>query len=235
MGRAFPVLAAAVATLAGCGASTTPEASYFPLQAGHRWTYDLKTEWENNTIEHETLVLTTEGSDSLDDGPAWRRRSASGVDYWLRADATGVFRVATKSDLDESPRRDAQPRYVLKAPLAAGTSWQSTTTAYVLRRRQEFPPEIRHTHPKVPMTYAIEAVGEAVDTRAGKFSDCIRVKGQAVLRLYADPVVGWRDMPMTTLEWYCKGAGLVRLTRQEPANSTFLTGGSLTLELLSWQ
>jgi hypothetical protein len=236
--RAVPViapLAAALAMgLAGCGAPS-PATGYFPLEQGHQWTYDQTTEWENNTLEHETIELATLGSDAFDGGKAWRRRSASGVDYWLRSDETGIYRVASKSDLDDEPKPDAQRRYVLKAPLAVGTSWQATTTAYLLRRRQEFPPEIRHSHPSIPMTYTIAAVGQSVKTRAGEFKDCIRVQGTAQLKLFADPVVGWRDMPLATTEWYCNGVGLVRLERSEPAQSTFLTGGSLRMELVAWQ
>lgn len=74
-----------------------------------------------------------------------------------------------------------------------------------------------------------------VDSRAGRFEGCVKVKGQASLRLFADPVVGWKDMPLITQEWYCPGVGLVRLVREEPANSTFLTGGTLTMELLEWK
>ena len=220
--------------LAGCGASS-PATGYFPLEDGHRWTYDQTTEWENNTLEHETIELTTQGSESLDGTKTWRRRSASGVDYWLRSDDTGIYRVASKSDLDDAPKPDAQRRYVLKAPLAVGTSWQAATTAYLLRRRQEFPPEIRHSHPAIPMTYTIAAVGQSVTTRAGEFKDCIKVQGSAQLKLFADPVVGWRDMALTTTEWYCNGVGLVRLERTEPAQSTFLTGGALRMELVAWQ
>ncbi len=223
-----------ILAFAGCGAPA-PGVSYFPLDAGHRWTYDVKTEWENEVVEHEVRVLSTEGRGTVDDGDAWRRRSDSGVDYWHRSDDTGTYRVASKSDLDEAPRPDAVRRYVLKSPLVVGTSWQSTTTAYLLKRRQEFPREIRHTHPSVPMVYSIDAVGESVDTRAGRFDDCLRVRGISVLRLFADPVVGWRDMPMTTTEWYCKGVGLVKLVREEPARSTFLTGGTVTMDLISWQ
>ena len=73
-----------------------------------------------------------------------------------------------------------------------------------------------------------------MDTRAGRFADCLRVAGRATMKLYADPVVGWRDLPLETTEWYCKGVGLVKLQRREPAGSTFLTGGTLTMELVSW-
>ena len=54
------------------------------------------------------------------------------------------------------------------------------------------------------------------------------------MRIYADPVVGWRELPLTTTEWYCAGVGLVKLVREEPAESTFLTGGTLTMELVDW-
>ena len=31
------------------------------------------------------------------------------------------------------------------------------------------------------------------------------------------------------------GVGLVKVERREPANSTFLTGGTMTMELMEWQ
>lgn len=220
--------------LAGCGAEA-PQASLFPLEAGHRWVYDLRTEWENNLLEHETRILSTEGEATVGSTPAWRRRSADGVDWFLRTDETGIYRIASKSDLDPEPLPDAAPRYVLKAPIAVGTGWQAPTAPYLLRRKADFPPEVRHTHPSVPMHYVIEALDAVVEVRAGRFERCVRVRGQAALKLFADPVVGWRDMPLVTTEWYCHGPGLVKLVREEPANSTYLVGGTVTMELLQWQ
>lgn len=230
--------AAALATallLAGCS-GPPPAATYFPLERGHRWVYEQASEWENATGEREPLVLTTLGEEDLPSGGrAWRRRSDSGVDYWLRADETGIYRVASKTDLQAEPAPDTERRYVLKAPLAVGSTWQAMTTAYLLRRNADFPPEIRHTHKPVLMHYRIAALGQALATRAGRFDDCIRVEGSAVIKLFADPVVGFKDLPLNTTEWYCKGVGLARLERREPAHSTFLNGGTLTLELTEWQ
>ena len=234
--RAAGATAVAAAVLAGCGAPPASDA-YFPLERGHRWTYEQVSEWENNTRERETLVHTTLGHEDLPSGgSAWRRRSASGMDYWLRSDATGIYRVASRADNQAEPEADPAPRYVLKLPLAVGTRWQASTTAYLLRRNAEFPPEIRHSHKPVPMTYQIAAVGQKLSTAAGDFSDCLRVEGSAVMKLFADPVAGFRDMPLTTTEWYCKGVGLVKLERQEPAGgATFLQGGKLVMELTEWQ
>ena len=222
--------------LALCAAcSEVPQAALFPLEAGHRWHYDVKLEWENNTVDHESRTITTEGTAQVGEHSTHVRRSADGVQWYLRSDDTGIYRVASRADTDAEPIADESPRYVLKLPLRTGTNWQSTTTAYLLRRRQEFPQEIRHSHPKVAMTYSIEAVDEAVDTRVGRFNGCVRVRGKAALKLFADPVVGWRDMPLDTTEWYCPGPGLVRLIRDEPAQSTFLVGGKLTMELMEWR
>jgi hypothetical protein len=222
------------ALLAGC--SEPPGTSLFPLDQGRSWTYRLTSEWENNTSERETVVLRNEGRDSLlDSGAAYRRRSDSGIDYWLRADATGIYRVATKMDVEEAPNLDPKPRYVLKAPIAVGTSWPASTTTYLLRRRADFPPEIRHSHPSVPMVYTVEALDQPVETPAGAFAHCVKVRGDAKLKLFSDPVKGWQDMPLTTLEWYCPGVGLVRVERSEPANSTFLVGGTMKMELMSWE
>ncbi|MFO1328434.1 MAG: hypothetical protein U1F56_13825 [Rubrivivax sp.] len=97
------------------------------------------------------------------------------MDWWHRVDDGGVYRVATKSDLDEEPKADGVKRYVLKAPIAVGTGWQATTTACLLRRRQEFPPEIRH--PAVVMTYTIEALDDKV--RCGRCLRTLRARGRA--------------------------------------------------------
>ncbi len=248
---ALGLVALSTLVLGGCSGATDEPDALFPLQGGHVWTYRSTTEQDNMAPERDTLVLRTlgrqtlEGAPGLEAGPAWRRRSDSGVDYWLRADASGVYRVASKNDLEPAPRGDGldatgqagnQPRrYVLKAPYTVGTQWQATTTSYLLKRRQDFPREVRHTHPSVVMNYVIEATGEKLRTAAGEFSDCLRVRGQASLRLFADPVAGWRDMPLTTTEWYCRGVGLVRLQRDEPAGSAFLSGGTTVLELIEWQ
>jgi hypothetical protein len=231
------ILAGLAAVLAGCG-KAAPADTLFPLDAGHVWTYRVTTELESEAPSTRELTLRTLGAEplpALDGRPAWRRRSDDGVDYWLRSDAGGIYRVASKSDLMEDPMPDTPVRFVLKAPYAVGTQWQSSTTAYLLMRRSDFPREMRHTHKNIAMDYRIEAADEPLQTPAGRFDHCLRVKGSASVRVYVDPASGWRDLPLTTLEWYCPGVGLARLERREPVASPFLTGGSLTMELAEWQ
>jgi len=221
-----------VATLASC--SSHESETLFPLQAGQVWDYQLTTEVDGEPALREPFELRSLSAESFDGQPTARRRSSSGAEYWLRRDETGIYRVASRSELEDTPKPDAQRRYVLKKPYAPGTQWQVPTTAYLLARRSEFPREIRHTHPSIPMLYTIESVTERISTAAGQWEGCVRVRGAATLRLFADPTSGWRDLPLTTLEWYCPGVGLVRLERREPGAPAVLTGGTFTLELQAW-
>jgi hypothetical protein len=229
----------ATALLAGCGRQA-PADALFPLSAGHRWTYRVTTQWSDGKTEQDTLTLMTLGEEPLPagvggEGTAWRRHADDGMAYWLRADAAGIRRVAARALFDAAARPDPPQRFVLKAPYTVGTQWEASTTAYLLTRRFDFPREVRYTYPPVSMAYRIEAENEKVETPAGSFSACLRVRGSATMRVYADPVGGWRDVPLTTLEWYCRGVGLVRLERQEPAPSSFMAGGSRVMVLQAFR
>ncbi len=239
--RERPVLLAlaAAAALAACGEPASSD--LFPLEPGRSWTYRVTTDYEDSSREQGTLVLrslprdTLAAQDGLEPGSAWHRRSDSGIDYWLRQDASGIYRVASKSDVEAEPRPDKTRRYVLKTPYAAGTQWQADTAPYLFRRRAEFPPEVRHGHPGLPMLYRIAALDQSVAAGGTTYIGCLKVEGRGQIKLFVDGVSGQRDLPVLTREWYCPGAGLVRLERDEltgaPATS-FVYGGRLVMELV---
>ncbi|MES3012859.1 MAG: hypothetical protein V4750_03900 [Pseudomonadota bacterium] len=220
--------------LAACGAAP-PDDALFPLAAGRQWTYRVSTVIdETEPAQRERLQLTNRGTETLDGTPAWRRRSDSGIEYWLRGDASGIYRVASRNPLERTPQIDSAPRYVLKKPYVVGTEWDSPTVPYVLARKNESPHGLRYVVPPLPMRYRIEAVGAKVLTPAATFEGCMRVAGQASIRLYDDALRQFRDSPVTTTEWYCPDVGLVRLERREPSPTRHVAGGSVTLELESW-
>ena len=233
--RRAALLSTTALLLAACGAAPGDDA-LFPLAEGRRWTYQVSTQIdEADTTERATLVLANRGSDTIDGAPSWRRRSDSGNDYWLRSDATGIYRIASRNPLEREPQLDKPRRYVLQKPYAVGTEWEATTTAYVLARKNQVPREVRYIQKAFPMHYRIEALAEKVQTPAGNFEGCVRVSGRAEIRLYVDAMFQWRDIPLDTREWYCPGVGLVRLERKEPSPTKFMVGGSITMELTSWQ
>lgn len=235
---AFTLLAMLLPALLACQARPNSE-DYFPLQAGHRWTYRVLTQLDDGSPpEQELLRFETRGArrlPALGDAEAWLRHGDGGVDYWLRRDESGVYRMASQSLVDDGPQADKPVRYVLKAPYTVGSSWQADTTAYLLLRSNEFPREIRHVHPHILMSYQISASAVELSTPAGQFKNCLLVSGLATLRLYADPASGWRDQPLRSKEWYCPGVGLARLERSEHAHTGFLSGGERVLELEAFE
>lgn len=226
-------------SLSACQGSASGLEAWFPLAEGRSWTYTVRSEPEGEIDKPSQTRLTLSNLglhqvDGLEGGPAFKRRSSEGMDYFLRQDIAGTYRVGSRSELRDTITLDPIPRTVLKWPLQVGSTWQASTTTYLLKRRAEFPREVRHSHPEIPMTYTVEALDASVQTPAGPFSGCAQVRGEAKLRLFVDPVQGWRDVPLVTNEWYCPGVGLVKLTREERAASGFLTGGLITLELNEW-
>jgi hypothetical protein len=233
--RSAALVITAVCMLAGCGAAPSDD-TLFPLGDGHRWTYRVSTVIDEPGLsQSETLVLANRGADTIDGAVSWRRRSDSGIEYWLRSDATGIYRIASRNPLEREPQLDKPRRYVLQKPYAVGTEWEAPTTAYLLARKNEVPREVRYTHKSFPMRYRIEALGEQVQTPAGQFEGCVRVAGRAEIRLYVDALFQWREIPLATLEWYCPRVGLVRVERNEPSPTKFMVGGKVTMELTSWQ
>ena len=233
--RAAALLTTTTLALAACGSAG--DDALFPLGEGHRWTYQVSTAVDEADAASESLVLRTQGTDTIDGAVSWRRRSDSGIEYWLRSDATGVYRIASRNPLEREPQLDNPRRYVLRKPYVVGTEWVAPTTTYVLARKNELPREVRYIEKfkALPMTYRIEALDEKVKTPAGEFEGCLRVAGRAEVRLYVDALFQWRDIPLATLEWYCPRVGLVRLERKEPSPTRFMVGGTVTMELTSWQ
>lgn len=228
---------AVLGALAVSSCSPKPEQdTYFPLQEGFSWTYRVtKNLDEAEEPSIDLLELSARGAQDVDGKPALRRHSDNGVDYWFRSDASGIFRIASKNALDKELKTDNPPRYVLKKPYLVGTQWEANTVAYILQRKNEIPKEIRYTHKPVMMVYRIDALDQKVQTASGAFEGCIRVLGEAKIKLYVDALFSWRDMPLYSTEWYCPKVGLVRVERVEKSPSRTLRGGTMTVDLVQWR
>ena len=232
--RAAVGVVATALLVAACRAAPGDDA-FFPLASGRQWTYRVSTAIDGaDTVDREQLVLANRGEDRIDGAASWRRRSDTGIEYWLRSDATGIYRIASRSPIEREPQVDPARRYVVRAPFAVGTEWEAPTTAYVLARKNEVPREVRYTHKAFPMHYRIESLADEVVTPAGTFAGCLRVAGRAEVRLYVDAQFQWRDIPLASVEWYCPGVGLARLERKEPSPTRFMVGGTVTMELMAW-
>lgn len=232
------VVAGACAWLAGC--QPKPEATWFPLTPGHTQTYEVRYETTGSAdadADAQTERTPERWIQTVREPRTWNntevhvRHHSAGVEFLFERSEAGIRRVALRADIDAEPTEDDPPRWVLKAPYAVGTEWTTNSVPYLLRRKNEYPYELVHTH-RVLMNWRIEAVDEAVTTPAGTFSPCLRVVGLGQLNLYTDPVNGFTNVPIESREWFCLGQGLVRWERSETVPPGFFSGGKVTAELV---
>jgi hypothetical protein len=225
---------AACMLLAGC--KPAQDNSYFPLAPGARWTYSVQTDADGDSRRQQQTISVLDER-RFDSKPLFIRRSETpgniGIEYWLRAQPDGIVRIAQRMDLEEIATLDAAPRTVLKLPLAVGASWRTPTVPYTVMRKNEYPREVKYGRGML-MAYTVEALDEKLTVPAGSFEHCARVVGQAELTLFTDPVRGFNKVPVTTIEWYCRGVGLVKLERVESLATMFYTGGKVIMELVEY-
>lgn len=220
--------------LAGC---TSPDISdsYFPLEKGLEWRYKLQTTKPDGSVELGNYSVKNAGSGKFNDKSIHIRRTSNGTDYYLEQRSNGIYRVAKRIITQPEAVADIPERQVLPA-LDSETSnliWNATTAAYAIHRTHPYESMVnKNIH--IEMAYSIEARDETVAVPAGRFEHCIRVEGTAEISLYTDPAAGYRDIGLTTTEWYAPGVGLVKLIRNEPLNTDVFKGGTVIMELLEF-
>jgi hypothetical protein len=230
------VASAALFCMQSCSSNAPAGDPMFPLTEGRSWKYHSVIAYDDGAdSQHEDLEITSRGKEQVGEQVAWRRRSDLGVDYWLRFDDTGTFRIASKTDVDPDPKIDPALRYVLKKPYVVGTQWVVPTSAFVLEKPNEYRRQFRTTYKPFPMTYRIESIAEKVETPAGKFDNCLKVAGTASIKLYVDATGVWDDVPLLSTEWYCPNVGLTQVVRREKSTSKLIRGGQLTMQLVAWK
>jgi hypothetical protein len=221
-----------VVLLSGCGASSTAEPSYFPLNKGWSWTYKVRTETPKGGSTTE-LQVTNVGNIALSDQiNATERRNSQGNSYYFVANQNAITRVASKNELESQARIDQEdnPRYVMTLPLKVGAQWSLLTRLFLLSKPMDFPQEMKYGKP-IPMTFEIEAIDETVTVPAGTFNQCVVITGHRMLKMLTDPVAGFQDIPINQKEWYCPNVGLVKFVRAEIIDGRWISGGTYSMEL----
>jgi hypothetical protein len=127
---------------AGSGSQLRPEgapdqspASLYPLRAGSAWSYDVDSGDGEPVLAIARVSALQEGVATVTTGPGASQRYAL---------------------TPEGVQRAGEPGYLLKAPIAAGASWESAPG----------------------VTARVVSVAEQVSTSAGAFSACVVVEEQ---------------------------------------------------------
>lgn len=231
-------IVAAALLAAGCSKPEPHGESYFPLDVGAQWEYDVASDI-SGTLTHETYITRVDRTIDYSNGDQVFIRRVEvpgniGVEYWLRKDKVGISRIAKRTDVEEQAKLDPNARTVIKVPLTQGASWMVPSEPFIVLPKGDLGlKEVKM--PKVLMSYTVEAMDETVTVPAGTFQHCAKVSGTGSLPLYADAVQGFKDVPVQNTEWYCKGVGLVKVERREDIVSPLWSSGKIVMELTDFK
>jgi hypothetical protein len=228
MANALVAVAALAAAAGGCTRARGGLAYYFPLKSGMVWTF----RFSGSTGATGELATTNQAPRQVFGFNATPQRNTGGDKTYIEFyadDGQGIRHVAIdESDGLESRLNDHS--YVIKLPIAAGTSWREMDrtfdgTVYDASTR-------------------IESVNDSVSVPAGTFSGCIRIRSTGLastakgtarapgLNSGVRLVAGGEDVSVEDYYWLAPGVGPVKATHQE-SRGEGMTAQSIgfTLEL----
>lgn len=218
--------------------SAVPSVPYFPLDKGLRWEYQVRQTFSGtDTVEKTSFSMENLGVSTIENNKkiftTHIRQGSDGNTYYLINDDTGIHRIAKRTVVEFQPRFDEVLRTVLPNHdlLDVGQLWNIDTGLYVVTGRPEYNTNVDLSEKSLNMVFEIQSLDDVVDVPAGVFENCIRVEGYASVTLYADPKLGYINVPVIQTEWYAPNVGMVKMVRSEIINAAVYQGGVRTFEL----
>jgi hypothetical protein len=197
--------AVAVCALACCGSSDDLE-RYYPLASGLTWEYRVSLTRHGDVAASQATVENLPAATVLGQTGVPQRSETFGheVIRYLADDDRGIFEFAQQSGGNALVKNDPVD-YVLKVPLATGTTWASTWQSTHNGSNISF-----------PTVKAISGTKETVMVTAGTFIDCVHVK----ITGKADVSLASRATTIEVLgdEWYAPNVGFIKGSFREQVN-----------------
>ena len=220
-----------IALLPLCG-SCERDTSYFPLANGHWWYYAIQ-----RTILDEPrtarAAMRNIGQGRLDGEPVFIKRTQSGSLDYLQRSERGVERVAFRRPGSAGLQREQSPRLIVPDTNRGNASWSVDSELFLIESRTFAPADkIVGRGITVSIMRQIAARDAAVETPAGRFTDCLLITGTGRTVVQTDRGSSRAGVDVSTREWYAPGVGLVRAQRLESSTSKFLKPGTMHWTLL---
>jgi hypothetical protein len=215
------VLATAALTLIGCGGQAR---SYFPLDEGETWTYQMSSSsLPNGHVTITATNLAKRGLSGKSVTPAKIDFNGQTIFSFYGEDSNGVFELAIQTPHNAEPVMRVPPRYFLHRPYSEGTAWDLPYETQTL------------ANAIVPITLraTIQSSNETVTVPAGTFERCLKVMARADAIKYIRGFNSYLRIQVDELSWYCPGVGLAKSITKEAGADLAIGNGEISVQLES--
>jgi hypothetical protein len=191
------------------GACGTADTSWFPLSQGYWWQYSAIRSIRGEA-HRQKLVLANLPAVNIEGKTLVPRKRADGqIDYYESTDE-GIYRV----DINDGSR-DLE----FQQPVKVGSKWQRKSKILFLEVTGAFEATYNsRIKQDILVDYEIESIDDVVNVAAGRYENCVRIKGKGSLYGGGGSLEEFMDIDninIETLEWYAPGVGLIKRSRKE--------------------
>ena len=220
----------AIFFLAICTSCSNKEYSYFPLNSGLKWHYNVLLTTRDG-LKKQKYILHNIGSDKLNSEPVFLRKSLDGTTLYYSVLEKGIYYLGSSDSRILDPKFISNKQLVIPKPFTIDTKWEQLTTTKLLKKTG--PPQTTEFKiiAKVPLEIKIESLDDTVVVPAGQFDNCMRIKMTGSSYKNAGNYVGLTLVNVEQTNWYSPGVGLVKMERLETTQSAALDKGTLSIEL----
>lgn len=210
-----------------------PEPTYFPLQSGYKWRYDVAMTTRDG-LENQKYILNNLGRSELNAEPVYARQSLDGTLLYYAIENDEIRYLG--SDSRDVPGGEFKPdqQIVMKQPLELNAKWEANSQTRLLKKTG--PPQKTEFRivARVPLEVTVDSLSDTVRVPAGIFSNCLKIRMTGSMMKDAGNYVGMTLINVEETRWYAPGIGLVKLERLETTQSDALDRGSLLVELADY-
>ena len=224
----------AIFFLAICTSCSNKEYSYFPLNSGLKWHYNVLLTTRDG-LKKQKYILHNIGSDTLNGEPVFLRKSLDGTTLYYSVLEKGIYYLGSLDSSVLDPKFISDKRLVIPKPFSIDTKWSQITYTKLLKKTG--PPQRTEYKiiAEVPLEIKIESLSDSVIVPAGKFNNCMRIKMTGSAYKDAGNYVGLTLVNVEQTNWYFPGVGLVKMERLETTQSAALDKGTLSIELTRFE
>ncbi len=215
-------------------ACSKKENSYFPLDSGLKWHYNVSLTTRDG-LEKQKYILHNIGSDELNGETVFLRKSLDGTILYYSISDDGIYYLGNLDSKATNPKFFADKRFVMPKPFVIDKKWEQITYTKLLKKTG--PPQRTEFKiiAEVPLEIKIESMDDTVIVPAGQFGKCMRIKMTGSAYKDAGNYVGLTIVNVEQTNWYSQGVGLVKMERIETTQSDALDKGTLSIELTKFE